>query len=29
MMCPRCGGPIPVDAAGMFRCGYCGTTLRI
>lgn len=29
MMCPRCGGPIPVDAGGMFSCGYCGTTLRL
>jgi ribosomal protein S27AE len=29
MMCPRCGGPIPIDAAGMFSCGYCGTTLRL
>jgi hypothetical protein len=29
MMCPRCGGPIPVDADGMFSCGYCGTTLKI
>ena len=29
MMCPRCGGPIPVDAAGMFSCVYCGMTLRI
>lgn len=29
MICPRCGGPIPLDAAGMFGCTYCGTTLRI
>jgi hypothetical protein len=29
MMCPRCGGPVPVDAAGMFSCGYCGTTLKL
>jgi hypothetical protein len=29
MKCPRCGGPIPVGAAGMFTCGYCGTTLRL
>jgi ribosomal protein S27AE len=29
MMCPRCGGPIPVDASGMFRCGYCGITLKL
>lgn len=27
--CPRCGAPVPVDAAGMFTCGYCGTTLRL
>jgi hypothetical protein len=29
MICPRCGGPIPVDAHGMFTCVYCGTTLKI
>lgn len=29
MMCPRCGGPIPVEASGMFSCVYCGTTLKI
>jgi hypothetical protein len=29
MICPRCGGPIPVKAAGMFSCKYCGTTLKI
>ncbi|HET7295339.1 MAG TPA: zinc ribbon domain-containing protein [Vicinamibacteria bacterium] len=29
MMCPRCGGPIPTDAAGLFKCGYCGATLKI
>ena len=29
MVCPRCGSPIPTDAAGMFSCGYCGTTLKI
>ncbi len=29
MVCPRCGGPIPMDAAGMFKCGYCGITLKI
>jgi ribosomal protein S27AE len=29
MKCPRCGAPIPVDAAGMFSCGYCGTTLKL
>lgn len=29
MKCPRCGGPIPLDAAGLFSCGYCGTTLKL
>ncbi len=29
MKCPRCGAPIPVDASGMFSCGYCGTTLKL
>ncbi len=29
MMCPRCGASIPVDASGMFSCGYCGTTLKL
>jgi hypothetical protein len=30
MLCPRCGGPIPVDAApGLLSCKYCGTTLKI
>jgi len=29
LRCPRCGGPIPVDATGMFSCGYCGTTLKL
>ncbi len=29
MVCPRCGGPVPVDARGMFSCRYCGTTLRL
>jgi len=29
MMCPRCGGPIPINAAGMFSCGYCGITLKL
>lgn len=29
MKCPRCGGPIPLDAAGLFHCGYCGTTLKL
>jgi len=29
MKCPRCGGPIPLNASGMFSCGYCGTTLKL
>ena len=29
MMCPRCGGPVPVDASGTFGCGYCGMTLKL
>ena len=29
MICPSCGGPIPVDASGMFSCPYCGITLKI
>ena len=29
MMCPVCGGPIPVEANGMFSCRYCGTTLKL
>jgi ribosomal protein S27AE len=29
MICPRCGGPVPEHARGMFKCGYCGITLKI
>ena len=29
MICPNCGGPIPVDAKKMFSCTYCGITLKI
>ncbi len=29
MICPRCGAPIPTSAGGMFKCTYCGTTLKI
>lgn len=29
MLCPTCGGPIPVDASGIFKCGYCGSTLKL
>lgn len=29
MICPRCGAPIPVDASGIFKCKFCGTTLKL
>jgi len=29
MKCPSCGAPLPVDAAGMFTCKYCRTTLKL
>lgn len=29
MICPKCGGPVPVKAEGMFACPYCGITLKI
>lgn len=31
MICPSCGGPIPVDAHEhtLFKCPYCNTTLKI
>lgn len=29
LVCPRCGAPIPVDAKGMFKCAFCGTTLKL
>jgi hypothetical protein len=29
MICPSCGGPIPVKAEGMFTCKYCGMTLKL
>ncbi len=29
MMCPACGGPIPTDASGLFRCSYCKATLKL
>jgi hypothetical protein len=29
MKCPHCGAPIPVDARGMFSCGFCATTLKL
>jgi hypothetical protein len=29
MVCPRCGGPIPLNSGRMFSCSYCGITLKI
>jgi hypothetical protein len=29
VVCPRCGSPVPVTAGGMFKCDYCGTTLKL
>lgn len=29
MICPTCGGPIPTTASGIFKCSYCGTTLKL
>lgn len=29
MKCPSCGAPIPVDAVGMFKCGFCSITLKL
>lgn len=29
MICPRCGAPVPVNADGMFKCGFCRTTLKL
>jgi len=29
MLCPTCGGPIPTTASGLFKCSYCGTTLKL
>ncbi|MBN1878231.1 MAG: hypothetical protein JXA33_28690 [Anaerolineae bacterium] len=29
LKCPRCGAPIPVDAGGTFKCGYCNATLKL
>jgi hypothetical protein len=28
LICPRCGAPIPADAFGVFKCGYCSATLK-
>jgi hypothetical protein len=30
MVCPRCGGPLPVESkAGLLKCSYCGMTLKL
>ncbi len=29
LICPRCGAPIPINAEGRFKCGFCGTTLKL
>ncbi len=29
LKCPRCGAPIPIDALGTFKCGYCDATLKL
>jgi hypothetical protein len=29
LICPTCGGPIPTNASGLFKCSYCGTTLKL
>ena len=29
MICPTCGGPIPTNASGIFKCGYCGMSLKL
>jgi hypothetical protein len=29
VVCPRCGSPVPVSASGMFKCEYCGMTLKL
>jgi hypothetical protein len=29
MVCPRCGAPIPPEAFGIFKCSYCGITLKL
>jgi predicted RNA-binding Zn-ribbon protein involved in translation (DUF1610 family) len=29
MKCPGCGGPVPLDASGLFSCPYCGMTLKL
>lgn len=29
LKCPLCGGPIPVNASGMFSCRYCSATLKL
>lgn len=27
--CPKCGGQIPANASGRFKCGFCGATLEL
>jgi hypothetical protein len=27
--CPKCGGQIPTNAGGRFKCGFCGATLEL
>ncbi len=29
LKCPRCGAPVPLNAAGMFKCKYCDATLKL
>ena len=29
MICPTCGGPIPIHASGIFKCSYCGMSLKL
>jgi hypothetical protein len=29
MRCPMCGGPVPVRADHLFKCEYCGMTLKV
>jgi len=29
LICPRCGAPVPVNASGVFKCNFCGTTLKL
>jgi hypothetical protein len=29
LRCPLCGGPVPLAAADLFKCSYCGMTLKL